>query len=75
MQLFDNEFSIGMVPTKSGVENAIIITKDALEKWIDKYRNNTNEIQRDNPQHQFMAGFWAGKADALIDILKHFDED
>ncbi|CAJ0600689.1 unnamed protein product [Cylicocyclus nassatus] len=54
-------------------EPAIIITKKALEEWRDHYLKTADEQRRKAECDAAYFGIFIGKADTLIDILKHFD--
>lgn len=51
--------------------NTITITKQALEEWRDHYK----KVASQNEKESFIRGLYVGKADVLIDILKHFDNE
>lgn len=59
------------IVSKRGVpDESITITKEALEKWRDRYLYMTMRFDEEVPR--LNEDFYAGKADALIDLLKHF---
>lgn len=71
MRFNNDEFAI------SKNEEWITIRKDVLEKWRDHYLNLTKEKlldSVDNTGDAWKQGLYMGKADSLIQILKHFDE-
>lgn len=49
---------------------AITITKEALLKWAEHYR----KVALDDSNTISKFAFYFGKEEALLDILKHFDE-
>lgn len=59
------------IVTKNVPDESITITKRALEKWRDHYLKVADECKKE----PFKWGLYLGKADALIDILKHFEEE
>ena len=71
MQLESHEYGIGVLPTKSGFTDAIIISKKALEEWRKHYMNVSNQDQKEKDVRLF----YVGKADTLTDILKHFEDE
>ena len=77
MQLENNEYGIGVLPTNSGFADAIIITKEALQKWSNHYFNNASEfcLEDGDETAAFKFGFYSGKQEVLIDLLKHFKEE
>lgn len=48
----------------------ITITKEALEEWRDHYNKNVLKVTQ-----EWQKSFYMGKADALTEILKHFEEE
>ena len=68
MRLEPHEYII----KKKGDLESITITKEALEKWRDHYkelaREHANEMRPD-------WWYYKGKADLLTNLLKHFEEE
>lgn len=64
MRFQDDEYILSYVPDE------ITITKEALEKWRDHYLKVAVKYKNE----PFKWGLYLGKADAIIEILKHFDE-
>ena len=75
MRLENTEHNIDLRPNECGLEEVIIITREALEKWCDHYLNESYEIPEAHPAREFMVGFCKGKASVLCDLLKHFEDD
>lgn len=75
MKFERHEYGIGMLPTKSGFDNGLIISRTALEKWKAHYDRTAEEISEDHPSRMFMMGFYLGKSEVLTDILRHFDDE
>lgn len=75
MQLQNTEYGTGCFATKSGFADAIIISRKALEEWKSHYIKEAEKLPKDHPSYQFMLGLLKGKADVLIDLLKHFPEE
>lgn len=72
MRFNNNEYSI------SPNEDWIAIRKDVLERWRDHYLNLVKDQKRNvdisNSADAWKQGLYMGKADSLIEILKHFEE-
>ena len=64
MQFQDNEYSV--------TEDSITISKKALEDWRDHYVTISSEFKFSERPDMVM--FYIGKADALTEILKHFED-
>lgn len=58
---------------KDGNKEYICISKEALEKWRDHYRQVKDNMPETHPSYQFMKGFYAGHIETLMDILQHFE--
>lgn len=59
------------IVTKNVPDESITITKKALERLRDHYLN----VADGSKKEPFKWGLYLGKADVLIDILKHFEEE
>lgn len=67
MRINDNEYIV----SKNVPDESITIIKEALEKWRDHYLKVASKYKNE----PFKWGLYLGKADALIEILKHFEEE
>lgn len=66
MQFRNGEYQI--------TEDSICIKKSVLEAWRDHYRE-VSKRNKDIPFNEDWQGcIYMGKADVLVDILKHFDD-
>lgn len=74
MKLKDTEYRVGILPTKAGFSDAIVITKEALEEWRDHYFEVATNMER-FPIDQWQQKFYLGKAEVLTELLKHFDNE
>lgn len=76
MILENIRYYIGKLRTKCGFAECITIPKKTLEEWRDHYRKAAKRY-KDNPNNAAILKwvFYAGKADVLTDILKHFDRE
>lgn len=70
MRLKEHEYDIVDEAINDGGVG-IFITKEALEKWRDHYL----KVADKSKEEPFKWGLYIGKADVLIDLLKHFEED
>lgn len=67
MILKPNEYTI----KKKGYIETITITSKALERWRNHYLNVAKKYKED----PLKRGLYMGKANTLIDLLKHFEEE
>lgn len=70
MRFNNNEYDICDEAINDGGVGIFII-KEALEKWRDHYRKVASKYENE----PFKWGFYMGKADVLIDMIKHFEEE
>lgn len=71
MRLDNNEYGIDILMKDDTCKEAITISKEALEKLRDHYLKVADGCKKE----PFKWGLYVGKADVLIDLLKHFEED
>lgn len=55
-------------------DDKIILSKKELENWKAHYSNVACSLSKKDPNYKFKRGFYIGKADALCDIMKMFDD-
>lgn len=74
MRLKEHEYDIVDEAINDG-SVGIFITKEALERWRDHYREVARKGKDEDGGTSLKGRFFLGKLDAIIDILKHFEEE
>lgn len=73
MKLNENEFGIGTLHKDGVFKDAIIITKEALERLLDDYKRESNTYLKAGALE--LIDYTDGKADLLEDLLKLFEDE
>lgn len=73
MKLQRHEYGIGLLPTKSGFDNGITISKTALENWLAYYHEEVEEFRKKGQWDMVL--MYDSRAGLLEDILEHFEKD
>ena len=72
MKLQREDYGTGVLHTKAGFAEGIIITKKALETWRDHYIEVSKDLKE---KGDIWWIFYTGKADVITEILKHFEDE
>lgn len=75
MQLKNDEYKIIGFNSEDESCEGIFISKKALEKWRDHYREVAMKGKDEDGETTWKGWFFLGKRDVIVDILKHFEEE
>lgn len=73
MQLQENEYGIGTLHKDGEFHDALIITREALERLKEDAERRSSEMSKIGAET--LSAYYNGEASFIIELLKHFEEE